>query len=67
LLFVAADGSHGLEPWKSNGTAKSTGWVGNVAPGNAGSNPGEFVVVGKFVFFPADDGSTGEELWGIRQ
>src|SRR5215213_9293558 len=61
LLFAAADGSHGLEPWKSNGTAKSTGWVGNIAPGNAGSSPGEFVVVGKSVFVPADDGSTGVE------
>ena len=39
---------------------------GDVAPGERGSYPQDFLVDGREVWFRADDGTTGEELWRIE-
>lgn len=68
--FMANDGQHGYELWKSDGTAAGTGMVKDIAPGSADAyDPASFFdghaidVVGETVFFAADDGSSGPELW----
>ena len=35
----------------------------NIAPGTGGSKPADFTQIGNRVFFSANDGSTGRELW----
>ena len=68
LYFVANDGSSGDELWKSDGTAGSTVRVLDVMPGPMGSMgtfPAEVANVGGALFFAADTGLNGLELWTI--
>lgn len=65
IFFIAADGIHGRELWKTDGTPGGTVMVKDVQPG-AGSgldNSVIFSVVGSKLFFTADDGVAGKELW----
>jgi ELWxxDGT repeat protein len=55
----------GWELWQSDGTAAGTVQVQDIAPGGAGSNPGSLTVVGRQLFFSADDGTNGRELWAL--
>jgi len=73
FFFYAADTSSGWEPWTSDGTLSGTLQLGDLRPGGEGSlalrserpfpDGGGFVPVGGLVFFTADDGTHGEELW----
>src|SRR5262245_20285828 len=69
LYFTANDGVTGVELWKSDGTVTGTVLVKDIRPGNSpygypfGSNPRELTAVGDRLFFSADDGVTGRELW----
>lgn len=64
LYFAANDGVHGIELWKSNGTAAGTQMVMDLNPnGNITSDPGDLITVGDNVFFRASDGMYGYELW----
>jgi ELWxxDGT repeat protein len=63
LFFRATNGSLGLEPWVSGGTARDTFMLQDIAPGPRSSSPDLFTPVGENVFFVADDGVTGRELW----
>jgi large repetitive protein len=65
LVFAAADGVSGLEPWRSDGTAAGTFQLGDIAAGAASSSPGPFSVVGQQVLFGADDGIHGREIWAL--
>jgi ELWxxDGT repeat protein len=64
-LFAASDGLGGVELWSSNGTAAGTQRLQDIAPGAPSSNPTSFLSVGSRVFFVADNGSTGPELWSL--
>jgi ELWxxDGT repeat protein len=46
LFFAATDGAHGVELWRSDGTAEGTAMVKDIAPGAAGSSPAHLVVIG---------------------
>ena len=69
LMFVASTGTAGNtedELWTSDGTEGGTTMVKDIWPGTGGdhsSNPDNLVVVGNLLFFTANDGTHGDELW----
>ena len=66
LYFVASDGSSGTELWKSDGTPGNTARVKDISPGSGSSvdaSGGTRVVAGSTLYFAADDGTSGKELW----
>jgi ELWxxDGT repeat protein len=67
-FFRANDGSHGFELWKTNGTSAGTTLVKDINPGSANSMGslligGHLTNVSGTLFFQANDGSHGYELW----
>ena len=66
LYFTATDGT-GNELWKSDGTASGTVMVKDIntsgSVGQGSSNPFFLTVVGNTLYFRAEDGTNGAELW----
>jgi ELWxxDGT repeat protein len=68
LYFTAYDKVHGRELWKSDGTAAGTVLVKDIRPGVRDSFPQtpfplNFMNVNGTLYFHADDGVHGRELW----
>jgi ELWxxDGT repeat protein len=65
-LFVADDGIHGHEWWRSDGTPQGTRMIRDlVADGGIGdeNTTHDSLVLGDHLYFTADDGIHGKELW----
>ncbi|MEM9304218.1 MAG: ELWxxDGT repeat protein, partial [Pseudomonadota bacterium] len=70
LFFTANDGVNGRELWRLDTTSGATNLVADITPGDGStvffSNPTagpNFAAVGDQLFFVADDGVHGRELW----
>jgi ELWxxDGT repeat protein len=66
LFFAADDWTNGEELWRSDGTEAGTVRVKDINTGNLGadsSKPGELTNVNGTLFFAADNGINGVELW----
>ncbi len=71
LVFSAIDAAHGAELWISDGTVAGTVLLDDINPGvaNGAPSPGNanysdpFVRIGSELFFVADDGVHGSEVW----
>jgi ELWxxDGT repeat protein len=71
VVFSASDGVHGNELWGSDGTQAGTHMLADANPGGGGSDPqdltplnsGAFFSSNDNVFFTANDGVHGRELW----
>lgn len=67
VYFAAGEGVQGRELWKSNGTSAGTVMVKDINAGTASSAPSNLTPLaspsGTIVFFDADDGTNGNELW----
>lgn len=59
----ANDGTHGHEPWTSDGTTGGTQLLKDIATGTGNSFPGPFVQFNGGRYFGADNGVDGEQLY----
>jgi len=63
LYFTASDPDHGIELWRSDGSAGGTYRLTDVCAGPCDGQPFEITPAVGHVFFTADDGFSGRELW----
>ena len=72
VFFPGYDAAHGIELWKSDGTAAGTVIVKDIYPGGPtdpdapevkSSEPGSLMAFGGALYFSANDGLRGRELW----
>ena len=67
LLFAATDANGQRELWRTDGTDAGTQKLQSLTPGGDALLPTwpSFVAAGDNLYFSADDGATGQELWKI--
>lgn len=66
LFFVSNDGTNGYELWQSDGSEAGTVMVKDIYPGSSSGisySVDYFEKIGNFIFFRANDGINGTELW----
>jgi ELWxxDGT repeat protein len=68
IVFGADDGSHGNEPWVTDGTGANTSLLKDVYAGSTNSvpnasNPGPFVAFASKLYFQATDSTNPGGLW----
>ncbi len=67
LYFTADNGQHGRELWKVNTDVPFFNYdavrVKDIHPGASGSNASSLTAAGDRLYFSADDGTNGKELW----
>ena len=65
LYFSATTDEVGLELFVTDGTPEGTQLVADINPGANSSDPSELTVFGDELFFVADNGETGKELFKL--
>lgn len=65
-LYFTASGPEGAELWRSDGTSDGTQIAFDIKPGTQDSFPDQLVNVANRLFFVADDGVHGRELWVLE-
>lgn len=65
LYFNLYQPDTGKELWKTDGTIEGTNILMDINPGVKGSNPEYFQIIGENLFFSANDGRRGTELWRV--
>jgi ELWxxDGT repeat protein len=67
IFFTVKVSGYGRELWKSDGTSAGTIMVKDIRVGNGDSFvetlPSNFVAIDNSLYFVADDGASGKELW----
>jgi ELWxxDGT repeat protein len=64
--FMANDGVHGIELWRTDGTPDGTVMVADINAGAGTSSPADLTISGGKLYFTADDGgASGRELWVV--
>ena len=63
LYFIPNEATHGVELWKSDGTASGTVMVKDINSGSGWGWPSILTPIGNTVYFPATDGINGWEVW----
>jgi ELWxxDGT repeat protein len=66
IFFASSTATAGLELWISDGTRPGTKLAGDLRAGKESSTPLPQAVVGGYVYFAADDGAHGSELWRYK-
>lgn len=71
VFFGAGDNSQNKELWKSDGTAEGTVLFQDINPSTAqygnGSNPSNFFASNDVLYFSANNGTVGSELFKLEQ
>jgi ELWxxDGT repeat protein len=63
FYFTLNEDLHGLELWRSDGTASGTYLIKDIAQGIQSSSPDHFLIVDGSLYFMASDGIHGRCLW----
>jgi ELWxxDGT repeat protein len=64
IFFQANDGTHGTEPWITDGTTANTKMVKDIRAGSGSSvSSFSYFYTTTDLYFSANNGSKGEELW----
>src|SRR6187549_1715944 len=63
LFLRANDGTHGFEPWVTDGTAAGTRLVHDICAGSCSSGVTSMKPLGAWMIFEAGDAVSGSELW----
>jgi len=63
--LAATDSMYGNELWRTDGTDGGTTLVKDINPGLDSSRIGLLTVVGNTLYFKADNGTNGRELWAF--
>jgi len=65
VAFAASDDKYGAEVWISDGTVLGTGRLTDIYPESGSASPSDLVFFEGALFFSADDGVYGRELWTV--